>query len=141
MIEVRNNGFDLIAKGTGTAVVHGTYTLNAYATDVIAARAASSSAISCDQGIISMIFEVTEGSALNYSSVYLERGETLPLRLKSPAPAHSHITWTTADSSIAYADSSGVLHAVAEGETDITAWIAVDGGFRYATCLVTVSPP
>ena len=77
-----------------------------------------------------------ESVSINQSSVELEIGKTLQLNATvSPSTAtRKDITWTSSKSSVASVSSSGLVTAVSEGTTTITA--AADG--KKGECTVTV---
>ena len=74
--------------------------------------------------------------ALSQSSAELEIGETLSLKATvSPSNAtYNSITWTSSNTAVATVSDSGLVAALLEGSTTITAM--VDG--KRALCLITV---
>ena len=75
---------------------------------------------------------------LSSATANVEKGSTATLTATvSPATAHSVITWTTSDSSIATVSSAGIVTAVAEGTATITATTA--NGLT-ASAAITVTP-
>jgi alpha-amylase len=77
-----------------------------------------------------------ESVSINQSSVELEIGKTLQLNATvSPSTAtRKEITWSSSKSSVASVSSSGLVTAVSEGTTKITA--TADG--KKGECTVTV---
>lgn len=71
-----------------------------------------------------------EGMALSTSAINLFTGQSFPLMANvSPSIAlNQAITWTTSDPSVATVSTTGLVLAIAEGSTVITA-TTVDGGF------------
>ena len=75
---------------------------------------------------------------LDKTKIELKEGESATLVVSiTPSNAdNKNITWTTDNASIATVTSTGIIKAVKEGTTTITA-TSVDGG-KIATCIVTV---
>lgn len=73
---------------------------------------------------------------LSRHSATVEEGETLALNV-SVIPSGTSVTWSSSDTSVATV-SDGTVTAVAEGNTIITASIAVEGVTYTDTCTVVV---
>ena len=79
-----------------------------------------------------------EGVAISQAQARLEPGETLQLaaNVKPENATNKNITWVSSNEQAAEVDQSGVVSAVADGVSVISA-ITQDGGFE-AACTVTV---
>lgn len=95
------------------------------------------------QDVVPYEIYVKEGSAsalgsvtLNKHSLELAEEDTYTLTA-TPIPAGATVTWSTGSSSVATV-SNGVVTAVAEGNTIITASITVEGVTYTDTCTVIV---
>ena len=79
-----------------------------------------------------------ENISLNKNKIELKEGEssTLVVSLSPSNADNKNITWKSDDESIATVSTTGIIKAVSEGTTTITA-TTVDGG-KVATCSVTV---
>ena len=71
--------------------------------------------------------------SLNKTSVTLEAGKT-ELLIATLQNSEETIIWTSEDNSVATVDNDGLVHAVAKGETSVTA----TAGTVWASCTVTV---
>ncbi|MDL2222105.1 Ig domain-containing protein [Parabacteroides sp. OttesenSCG-928-N08] len=82
-----------------------------------------------------------EAIELDYSELTLKTGETFTLQatVKPDEATNKLFSWSSADEAIATVDEEGVVTAVSEGVTTITA-TTEDGEFT-ATCEVTVELP
>ena len=74
---------------------------------------------------------------LNALTATVEEGETVTLTATT-FPAGATVTWASGDADVATV-AGGVVTGVAEGETDITASITVEGKTYTATATVTVT--
>ena len=81
--------------------------------------------------------EVQGAIDLNHHSVTLPEGEKVTL-VATTYPADATVTWTSADTSVATV-SNGLVTAVGEGDTIITAQIAVEGVEFTDTCTIVVT--
>lgn len=81
--------------------------------------------------------EVQGAIELNHHSVSLIEDEKVTL-VATTYPADATVTWTSADTSVATV-SNGLVTAVAEGDTIITAQITVEGVEFTDTCTIVVT--
>ena len=79
---------------------------------------------------------------LNETSAELTEGETLQLTatVLPEEATDKTVTWTSCDEAVATVDSTGLVTAIAPGETTITA-TTNDGSDLSASCVVTVTSP
>lgn len=96
------------------------------------------------QDVVPYELYIKEGTAkvmpsinLDIHSIELEEEATKTLAV-TVVPADATVTWTTGDSSVATV-SDGVVTAVAEGNTIVTAAVTVDGVTYDDTCTVIVT--
>lgn len=92
----------------------------------------------CTVKVVKKIIPVT-GIKLNRGSVTLDIGksETLVATVSPSDATNQHVTWTSADSSVATVDENGTVTGVSAGSTTIQAEC---GGFT-ASCLIMVVVP
>ena len=78
------------------------------------------------------------GVSLNQSSISINEGQTFQLtETVSPSNAsNKDVSWSSANTSVATVNSSGIVTAVASGSTNIT--VSTDDGSFTANCSVTV---
>ena len=93
-------------------------------------------------------FEINPGEgngdvAVGEDGILMHQDDSYRLSL-TPTPAAARlpeITWESSDTAIATVDADGIVSAIANGETIITARGTVDGEDVSATCRVTVTDP
>ena len=96
-----------------------------------------------DQTTMPMVFYTTDSGTVNPSvtlnkhSVTVTAGETVTLRATA-VPNSASVSWSSGNDEVATVTSGGVVAGVAEGDTIITAEIAVDGVEYTDTCTVIV---